>query len=87
MEFREVPFREAVGQIHQAAAKADPETADLKKRGVDLVIKVSEEEIVDNFVTVTTKQGSLRPGSECARSGREIKIYRGAAPCRQLCDG
>src|SRR5690349_319734 len=59
MEFQGTPLREAVGQLHQAAAKADVETADAGKRGINIVIKL-EEEKEPGPATVILKAGSLR---------------------------
>lgn len=69
IEFREVPLREAVGKVHQAAAKADRGEAP----GVNMVIKL-ETEARDRSVTVNLKEGPLRQTLTALAAAAKMKI-------------
>lgn len=73
MEFQGVPLREAVGQLHQAAAKGDVATVDPGKRGVNMVIKL-EEEKQPGPVTVVLNEGSLRQALTAVAAAAKTKI-------------
>lgn len=74
MEFRDVPFRQAVGRLHQAAAKADMGGDDGKTRGVNMVIKLAEEDGPGGPVTVTFNAGSLRQALTTLAAAAKLKI-------------
>jgi hypothetical protein len=70
IEFRQVPFREAVGKVHQAAAKADRG----EKPGVNMVIKLETDDTQDRSVTVTLPKGSLRQALTALAAAAKTKI-------------
>jgi hypothetical protein len=70
IEFQQVPLREAVGRVHQAAAKAvKGETL-----GVNMVIKLGTDDALAPLVTVSLKEGSLRQTLTALAAAAKMKI-------------
>jgi hypothetical protein len=70
INLQRVPFREAVGKLHQAAAKADQG----ESPGVNMIISLATDETQDLSITAVLPKGSLRQALTALAAAAKLKI-------------